>query len=62
LITHGHLDHVGAIRDIIEELGYPIIYTTPLALGIIKKTFDDYKKANMIKYKIIDPDTDLIKL
>jgi len=62
LITHGHLDHVGAIRDIIEELGYPIIYTTPLALGIIKKTFDDYKKANMIKYKIIDPDVDLIKL
>lgn len=62
LITHGHLDHVGAIRDIIEELGYPIIYTTPLALGIIKKTFDDHKKANLIKYKIIDPDVDLIKL
>ncbi len=62
LITHGHLDHVWAIKNIIEELGYPIIYTTPLALGIIKKTFDDYKKANLIKYKIIDPDLDLVKL
>ncbi|MFA7717967.1 MAG: RNase J family beta-CASP ribonuclease [Candidatus Absconditabacterales bacterium] len=62
LITHGHLDHVGAIKNIIEDLGYPIIYTTPLALGIIKKTFDDPKKANMLKYKTIDPDTDLIKL
>ena len=62
LITHGHLDHVWAIKNIIEELGYPIIYTTPLALGIIKKTFDDPKKANIIKYKLIDPDVDLIKL
>lgn len=62
LITHGHLDHVWAIKNIIEELGYPIIYTTPLALGIIKKTFDDPKRANLIKYKIIDPDQDLIKL
>ena len=62
LITHGHLDHVWAIKNIIEELWYPIIYTTPLALGIIKKTFDDPKKANLIKYKIIDPDVDLIKL
>ncbi len=62
LITHGHLDHVGGLRDIIEELDYPMIYTTPLTLGIIKKTFDDHKKANLIKYKIIDPDMDLIKL
>ena len=62
LITHGHLDHVWAIKNIIEELWYPIIYTTPLALGIIKKTFDDPKKANIIKYKLIDPDVDSIKL
>jgi len=62
LITHGHLDHVWAIKNIIEDLWYPIIYTTPLALGIIKKTFDDPKKANMIKYKTVNPDVDLIKL
>lgn len=62
LVTHWHLDHIWAIKNIIEELWYPIIYTTPLALGIIKKTFDDPKKANLIKYKIINPDQDLIKL
>ena len=38
------------------------MYTTPLALGIIKKTFDDPKKANMLKYRLIDPDMDLVKL
>ncbi|HKL43893.1 MAG TPA: ribonuclease J [Candidatus Absconditabacterales bacterium] len=62
VITHGHLDHIGSLRDILPELGYPMIYTTPLSLGIIKKTFDNPKDAEKIKYKMIDPDTDIIKL
>ncbi len=62
VITHGHLDHVGALRDILPDLGYPMIYTTPLSLGIIKKTFDDPKDAEKVKYKIVDPDIDIIKL
>ncbi|HCY21790.1 TPA: hypothetical protein DIC40_08340 [Patescibacteria group bacterium] len=39
-----------------------MIYTTPLTLGILKKTFDDPKEAAKIKYKIIDPDVDLLKI
>jgi hypothetical protein len=39
-----------------------MIYTTPLSLGIIKKTFDNPKDAEKIKYKMIDPDIDIIKL
>lgn len=62
IITHGHLDHIWALRDILPELDFPVIYTTPLALWIIKKTFDDNKKASLIKYKIVDPDYDFIKL
>jgi ribonuclease J len=56
------LDHVGALRDILPELGYPTIYTTPLTLGIVKKTFDDPKMAAKVKYKIVDPFVDLLKL
>ncbi|MCK9467388.1 MAG: ribonuclease J [Candidatus Absconditabacterales bacterium] len=62
IITHGHLDHVGSLRDILPELGYPMIYTTPLSLGIIKKTFENPKDAEKIRYKIIDPDIDILKL
>lgn len=62
VVTHWHLDHVWALRDILPELWFPTIYTTPLSIWIIKKTFDDPKKANLVKYKIIDPDYDFLKL
>jgi len=62
VITHGHLDHVWWLRHILPDLGFPMLYTTPLTLGIIKKTFDDPKEAAKIKYKIIDPSIDIVKL
>ena len=50
LITHGHLDHIGAIKHILSELDYPIVYTTPLALGLIKRSQNDQDQKKM-KYK-----------
>jgi len=62
LLTHGHLDHVWALRHMLPELDFPIIYTTPLTLWIVKKTFDDPKEAAKIKYKLVDPESDILKL
>lgn len=63
VLTHGHLDHIGALKDILPQLDFvPTIYTTPLTLGLVKKTLEERKTVNNLKYKIIDPDVDLIKL
>ena len=62
VLSHGHLDHVGALRDLLPELDFPTIYTTPLTLGIVQKTFEDKQDIQKIKYKIINPDTDILKL
>jgi ribonuclease J len=46
IITHGHLDHIGAIPHLLDKLGASIpIYTTDLTREMIKKRQDDYSFA-----------------
>lgn len=61
LITHGHLDHIWALKHVLKDIDFPTVYTTPLALGLIRKSLDD-KDNKQLKYKIVDPDMDIIKL
>ena len=49
VLSHGHLDHIGGLRDMLPELGFPMIYTTPLTLGIVKKLFDNKRDVAKIK-------------
>lgn len=41
-ITHGHLDHIGAIPYIMEKIGNPKIYTRPLTAIMIKKRHEEF--------------------
>ncbi|OQX70814.1 hypothetical protein B6D52_03380 [Candidatus Parcubacteria bacterium 4484_255] len=36
VITHGHLDHIGAIPYFLKRLGDPPIFATPLTIGLIE--------------------------
>jgi ribonuclease J len=45
IITHGHYDHIGAIPHLISKLGNPLIYTTPLTAGIIRKRQEEFPQA-----------------
>ncbi len=61
LITHGHLDHIWALKHVLKDIDFPTVYTTPLALGLIRKSLDE-KDNKQLKYKIVDPDMDILKL
>ena len=37
IITHAHLDHIGALKHILPALGMPPIYGTKLTLGFVRK-------------------------
>ena len=41
-ITHGHLDHIGAIPYIIDRIGYPALYTRLLTSIMIKKRQEEF--------------------
>jgi len=53
VITHGHLDHIGAISYFIKRLGNPPIFATPLTIGLIEDRLLEFgiqdTKLNIIK-------------
>ena len=53
IITHGHLDHVGAVSHLSPKLGHPPIYATGLSRGIIMKRHDDFPNMGKLNIHII---------
>ena len=52
VITHGHLDHIGAIPYVIEDLGFPTIYSSEFTIELIRmklEEFDLLKKVKLVK-------------
>lgn len=55
-ITHGHLDHIGALKNLIPALGFPPIYGSPFTIAMIKKGFEEAGLKNKVQFFTINPD------
>ncbi len=56
IITHGHLDHIGAIPHLLPLLGNPLIIGSNLTVQLIKKRMEDFKNIKQkINAKIVTP-------
>jgi ribonuclease J len=53
LITHGHMDHIGALPQILPEIGNPTVYATELTRGMIAKRHEEYKDIPPINIKTV---------
>ncbi|NTW26996.1 MAG: ribonuclease J [Candidatus Moranbacteria bacterium] len=64
ILSHGHLDHIGAAPILLRELGYPPIVGRDLTLALVKKKMEDYDTNSAQNLKIIRVNaiTDKIRL
>lgn len=53
VITHGHLDHIGALPYLIERLGNPPIYTREFGGMLIKKRHEEFPHLPALDMKIV---------
>ncbi len=59
VITHGHLDHIGAIPHLMEALGNPTIYATALTRGMILKRQEDFRDRQKPAIEVVTPESKL---
>ncbi|MFN3301615.1 MAG: ribonuclease J [Patescibacteria group bacterium] len=57
VISHGHLDHIGAIPYVISEIGFPPIYGLPLTIGLIRERLEEFHLEKKVKLKTISLDS-----
>ena len=64
ILSHGHLDHIGAAPILLRELGYPPIVGRDLTLALVKKKMEDFEINSASQLKLIRVNTiaDKIKL
>lgn len=60
-ITHGHLDHTGAIPYFIRDLGMPTVYGTKLTIGMIRDRLDEFNLTRHVRLSEVHPD-DILQL
>src|SRR3989339_985082 len=41
ILTHGHLDHIGAAPLLLKQLGYPTVVGRDLTLALVKRKMED---------------------
>lgn len=59
-ITHGHLDHIGAIPYIMNQIGNPPIYTRQFGAIMIGKRQEEFPQLPPLDMRVIDGDETII--
>jgi ribonuclease J len=47
ILSHGHLDHIGAVPHLLPRLGWPTVYASKLTLALVRRRLEE---ARLLKY------------
>ena len=56
IFTHGHLDHIGAFRHIIDKIPAPV-YGSKFTVGMLQKNMEEASSGFEPEYVVLDPTT-----
>ncbi len=49
IISHGHLDHIGAIPHLMPRLGWPPVYASKMTLALVRRRLEEYKLESQLR-------------
>jgi len=55
VFTHGHLDHIGAFRHIIDKIPAPV-FGSKFTLAMVQKTMEEATSGYVPEYTVLDPE------
>lgn len=55
VITHGHMDHIGAAGYVLPKFQVPI-YGTRLSLAMVEKQIEEFRLQSAPQFRVMDPD------
>lgn len=53
ILSHGHLDHIGAAPILLKQLGYPVVVGRDMTIAMVKKKLEDFEKGSTENLKTI---------
>ena len=59
IITHGHMDHIGAIPHIMGTIGNPPMFMGKLTAGLVRKRCEEYQKCPVLSIAEVDENSRL---
>lgn len=53
IITHGHMDHIGAVPHLMPKLGNPLMYAGKLSAGLMNKRQEEYRDIPKLNIQMV---------
>ena len=61
ILSHGHLDHIGALPHLMPKLGWPPVYASKMTLALVRRRLEEsHLQHNLKAYEIKSVDEQLV--